>query len=435
MKFIDKGTSLVSKEEIEKLGSKLLPEIEQMNKATKLWYDDERSSINLIHDKSIIKDVKALAKQFKNISMIIVVGIGGSNLGTIAVAEAVYGKMHNLYSTPKILFADTVDSDYMTELVLIAEAELKKGKNIVVNIVSKSGGTTETVANFEIFAALLKKYKKNSYKKYVVATTDYGSKLWDIAGQKGFARLGIPKLVGGRYSVFSAVGLFPLAVIGVDIDKLLKGAQDIRRSCLQKKISTNPAALLAIIEYLHYKKLENISNLFLFSPSLESVGKWYRQLMGESIGKEKDKMQRIVNVGMTPTFAVGSTDLHSMSQLYLGGPYDKFTTFITVDKEKTDLKLPSLPDYEKLVSNIQGRPLAEIMSAILQGVKTAYKKSRRPFVEISLPSKDEYDIGRLLQFFMMQMMYLGYLLDVNPFNQPSVEKYKEETRKILNKRR
>jgi glucose-6-phosphate isomerase len=328
------------------------------------------------------------------------------------------------------LYADTVDSDLINEIIKIIESVLKKGENIIINGVSKSGGTTETIANFEILVEMLKKYKKD-YEKYVIVTSDKNSKYWKYAREKGFDLLEIPKKVGGRYSVFSSVGLFPLGLLGVDIDLLLKGAYDMKSRCLDNNLLKNPAVISSTLHYLHYKKGKNIHDLFLVGNDLESVGKWYRQLMGESIGKEFNKKEKRVFEGITPTISLVSVDLHSMAQIYLGGPYDKFTTFVNVKQNNSEVVIPNIDEYSKLVDVIQGKKLKQVMDAILIGVQTAFKKGKRPFMEIILPDKSEYSIGQLLQFNMMEMIYLGFLLNVNPFDQPNVEDYKIETRKIL----
>jgi glucose-6-phosphate isomerase len=171
--------------------------------------------------------------------------------------------------------------------------------------------------------------------------------------------------------------------------------------------------------------------MFVFSHQLRSVGAWYRQLMGESIGKERDRQGNIVERGITPTVSVGSVDLHSVGQLYLGGPRDKCSTFITIEKNKHELIIPHLAEFEQSVANIQGKSVSSILEAIVQGVKTAYTKHQRPFIALMLPEISAWHIGELLQFKMIEMMYLGYLLEVNPFDQPNVESYKIETRKLL----
>jgi len=425
--------SLISSEELIHAAERVTEEIERMNTAVHLQYEDDRASINLSNDKQALEKVKNIIEEKKKLKpcYLVVIGIGGSNLGTMAVQDAVLGKLYNqLNPDIKVLYADTTDSDLINDIIKIIEPVLKKGENIIINGVSKSGGTTETIANFEILVNLLKKYK-NDYEKYVVVTSDKNSKFWDFALEKEFSTLEIPKKVGGRFSVFSPVGLFPLGLIGIDIDQLLKGGRDMKNKCLDTNLLENPAVVSATLIYLHHKKGKNIHDLFLFSTDLESVGKWYRQLMGESIGKEFNKEKERVFEGITPTVSIGSVDLHSMAQIYLGGPYDKFTTFVNVKQNNSDVAVPNISEYSKLVDVIQGKKLEEVMDAILKGVQTAFKKRERPFMEIILPDKSEYSIGQLLQFKMMEMMYLGFLLDVNPFDQPNVEDYKVETRKIL----
>ena len=417
--------SLISKSEIKKLEKKLQPEIEDMQEAELKEYNDDRASINLCDDRGSLKRVKKVIGECLRLNpeYLVVVGIGGSNLGTIAVQEAVLGKLYNqLDSGIKVLYVDTVDSDSLSDVLRIIEPALKSGKKVIVNGVSKVGRTTETIANFEVVVSVLRKYIKD-YERYVVVTTDKFSPFWDLALDKAFNVLEIPRKVGGRYSVFSPVGLFPLGMLGINLERLLRGASDMKKICLHEDIKRNPAALSASIQYANHKKGKKISNMFLFSNDLESIGKWERQLMGESLGKK--------GKGMTPITSIGSVDLHSMTQLYLGGPNDKFTTFVSVKNNNSALKIPLLNEYEDLVDDIQGKSFSEVMEAILLGVKASYRKGKRGFIDIEIPNKKAFTIGALLQYKMMEMMYLGFLLGVNPFNQPDVEKYKRETRRIL----
>jgi glucose-6-phosphate isomerase len=426
--------SLVTQEQRENVFPLILEEIKNIQQATGLRYEDVRASVNLPVDDNAVQHVLSVVEEKKKLKprFIVVVGIGGSNLGSLAVFEAILGKKYNLKTKEKkILFADTVDSDLIYDIIQIIEPVLKNNENIILNVVSKSGSTTETIANFEVLLQLLEKYS-DTPQESVVVTTDHDSKLWHHAKEKQYAVLEIPKKVGGRYSVFSSVGLFPLAMIGVDITRLLNGAKQMRIRCLQRDVKKNPAALAAACSYLHYKKGKNIHDLFLFSDDLESIGKWYRQLLAESIGKEHDLSNNQVFTGITPTYSIGSTDLHSVAQLYLGGPFDKFTTFVHIKDNKHVLNLPNYPAYDQLVNGIQKRSMQEIMAAIYEGVKTAFVKGKRPFMEIALPDKSEESIGQFLQFKMMETMILGGLLDVNPFDQPNVEAYKMETRKLLN---
>lgn len=427
-------TSLVTVDELRSVQDVLADEIDRITQARSQGYQTDYASINLSQDKALVADVMRVVAEKKALQprALVVIGIGGSNLGTMAVHRALYGNYYNEQDSDiKIYFADTVDTDSLYDSVLLVEQEMEKGHNVILNVISKSGTTTESIANFELFLELLKRYRPYNYHDFVVATTDEGSQLWQFAKKERFSCLSIPQAVGGRYSVFSAVSLFPLAFLGVDIQALHEGAASMLPACLNKDIFQNMAALSAAILAIQYKKGCNIHDTFIFSPDLESVGKWYRQLMGESIGKAYNRTGQKVNTGITPTVSVGSVDLHSVAQLYLGGPYDKCTTFISVEKNKSDLVLPEFNEFESMVPKIQGKRFSGIMSAILQGTKAAYYNDSRPFVSITLPEKSEYYIGQLLQCKMMEIMYLGYILNVNPFDQPQVELYKKETKKIL----
>jgi len=425
--------ALVPKDQILKIAEEIKPEIERVREALSKGYEDDRASVNLLDDEEMLNTVKRTIEEKLRLEpkCLIVIGIGGSNLGTIAVQEAILGKLYNLSSPPmNVLYADTVDPNLIYSIMKIVEPVLRRDDNVLLNVVSKSGITTETVANFRILLDMLRKYKKD-YKDYIVATCDRDSKLWNLAVKKGFAALEIPRKVGGRYSVFSPVGLFPLGLLGIHIRDLLNGARQMRNACIDMDLARNPAAIIASIQFAHYKNGKNISDFFFFSSDLESLGKWCRQLIAESLGKEFNRNGERVNVGITPTISIGSTDLHSVAQLYLGGPYDKLTTFVSIKDSRPPLHVPGMDEYSDLVQGIDGKSLKEILNAILEGTKEAFRKDKRPFIEISLPDKSEGSIGQFMQLKMIETMYLGHLLNVNPFDQPDVEKYKRETRRIL----
>lgn len=431
-------TSLITNQEFESFAHELAPELKRVNKILSQGYtaayETAYASLLVPSDHAIVESVSAMIAEKKalNPSTFVLVGIGGSNLGTLAIHEAINGTLYNEKNPPiKFYCADTVDAVKLSDQYHVVEQELKKGNNIILNVVTKSGTTTETIANFELFLNLLKKYKPKDFHTYVVVTTDKGSKFAAFAGEQKFSVLEIPRRVGGRYSVFTAVGLFPLGFMGINIEQLCAGARDVSASCLDTHAAKNPAAVSALLKYIFYQQNILIHDMFVFSPLLASVGAWYRQLVGESIGKEFNRNNQRVEAGITPTVSVGSTDLHSVGQLYLGGPRDKFTTFVSVEQNKTDLKVPNMPELESFVPQIQGKKFSTIMDAIFQGVQRAYEKSQRPFTTITLPALDEASLGQLLQMHMIEMMYLGYLLDVNPFDQPNVEAYKKETRRIL----
>jgi glucose-6-phosphate isomerase len=378
----------------------------------------------------MVQDVIAYAqrKNALNISIIIVVGIGGSNLGTWAIQEALLGKQYNeLTQDVKIYYADTVDSDYCAQILSIAQQSLEAKKRILIISISKSGTTTETIANMQVFYALLKKYYPTDYQQYMIIISDKNSPLYNFARKENIDVFTIPSKVGGRYSVFSPVGLLPLALLGVDIQLLVHGAQAAIKEGLSENIETNMSLQSAIIKYEHYKHNIFIHDLFAFVVDFESLGKWYRQLVGESLGKESSEGKPI---GIVPTVSIGSTDLHSVGQLYLGGPIHIFTTFLTIDVSKNTTIVPYDQDFVAFANNIQNNSFDHIMHAIIQGVQHAYEERHRPY-SIIICQKSPFCIGYLLQWCMIEVVLLGHLLKVNPFDQPHVELYKRRTREIL----
>jgi glucose-6-phosphate isomerase len=394
-------------------------------------YTEFESSLHLPGDEDLLARVQAVAVQkvTPQLKYHIVVGIGGSNLGTKAVYDALMGyrDLMSITESPRLLFAETSDPEGLSQLLQLLET-ISTPEEVLVSVISKSGGTTETLANFEIIMERLGK-RFGDVTSRVVAITDTGSKLATAAADKGIATLEMPLPVGGRYSVFSAVGLFPLLSVGIDIVALRRGAVASLERCLAKD-GDNIAAQSAAILALQQKNGHHINDNFFFHPELESVGKWYRQLMGESVGKEQSLLGEVVHAGITPTVSLGSTDLHSVGQLYLGGPKDKLTTFVSA-KQSAAVQVPTERVFPDLVPMISGKSAADIMSAILAGVKIAYQKAELPFMEVVLDTVDEESIGAFLQFKMLEMMYLGQLLGVNSFDQPNVESYKIETKRLL----
>ena len=422
---------MVESELIDAYIEQLTPEMAHLASAPNA---NEYAFAHLARDKEIYTRVCAVADEQKALHpcMLIVVGIGGSNLGTIAVQQALFGRLYNdLDPSLQIYYADTVDTDYIHSILTIAEGHLKQGKHILVNVVSKSGKTTETLVNFELFLQLLKKYRPNDYADSIVVTTDKDSPLWQVAKQAAWKTIEIPSSVGGRFSVLSPAGLFPLAMIDIDIKELLEGAAYSATQCVKKE-RANPAAASAAWQYALCKKGYALSNLFLFSNELRGLGKWWRQLMAESLGKAT-KRDGVPNKDvLVPIVSLGTTDLHSMGQLYLANIAPIITTFVTFEQERFDYTVPSYPEqFDRLVANIQGKSVAGIMKTVVQGVKKAYKKQNLPYRSIILPEKSAYYVGQFLQQSMFEVVYVGYLLGVNPFDQPAVELYKQETRELL----
>lgn len=421
----------MEKSEVAAKAAQLKPYLDKLCQIRSGGYNYPESFINLPFDKDMIALSEKMAEEKggKDLKYIVIVGIGGSNLGALALYEAIFGKLHIAKAGyPKILFLDTNDQNTFEDVKEILSG-VKDKNDFLINIISKSGATTETVANFEALRHFLES-KFGDIKDRVVATTDMNSKLWDAAQKRGFSVLEIPQKVGGRFSVFSAVGIFPLMLAGVDVGKLFQGAKTALELGLEYDSDKNLSLASAIIAFFHYKNGLNINNSFFFNPNFEGVGKWYRQLLAESLGKREDRNGNIVNIGITPIVSVGSIDLHSMAQLFLGGPKDKLTTFVYSPFEN-GVVVPEDILLEGLVENIAGKSFAKIMSAIYEGVKKSYTDNMLPFIEIIFPSIDEYVVGYFMQFKMLEVIFLAELLNVDAFNQPAVEEYKEETRRLL----
>jgi glucose-6-phosphate isomerase len=324
-----------------------------------------------------------------------------------------------------MLFAETSDPEWLVAATGLLQA-ISSPDEVLVSVISKAGSTTETLANFEVIMQVLSAKFGNVHDR-VVVVTDEGSKLWEAAGSQQFTRLAIPAPVGGRYSVLSAVGLLPLLSVGIDVTRLRQGASDILDRVLG---DDNIAARSAVVLASSRETGHLINDNFFFHPELESLGKWYRQLMGESIGKAQSLDGTVVHTGITPTVSLGSTDLHSVGQLDLGGPKDKLTTFVSC-REVAHIVVPQDRIFPEIVPMVSGKTADEIMSAILEGVQTAYQEAELPYMEVVLEDLTEYSVGAYLQCKMVEMMYLGQLLNVNSFDQPSVESYKVVTRKLL----
>lgn len=256
LSFEYKDTSLVDESTIKKHAELLLANVEHLQDQIGNGYASSSGFVNLPSDSSLQEEVAALVDKKKALkpSSLIVCGIGGSNLGTVAIVEAIYGTLYNESLPIKVFFADTVDPSYVASIVQQVEQELKEGKEVILNVVTKSGTTTETIANFEIFLELLKKYRPDNFAEFVVATTDHGSPLHALAQENNFSILRIPKNIGGRYSVFSAVGQFPLGLLGINIHDLLAGARSGVLLGMSGELKTNYAVLSAIIKYELYKQ-------------------------------------------------------------------------------------------------------------------------------------------------------------------------------------
>lgn len=433
--FFFKETTRIDERDINKNIESLSDYVDYLKKVSQeKGYGVSESSINIPFDKELQENIIVKARDLtdENLKFVLVIGTGGSNLGTRAIYEAIRGSgnIHN-NKFPQMLFLDSLDS-LSFNTVLNTLKSLASTNEFLINIISKSGNTTETVANTEsCVKELIGVFGEDVYSRIVVST-EKKSTLWKFAKKHKTTLLALPKNIGGRFSVFSAVGLFPLTAVGIDVGMLLRGARKGQSTSLQKLPLENPALISASLIYEHYKQGIAIHNTFLFEPALESLGKWYRQLMGESIGKKHNTSGETVVVGIMPIVSIGPRDLHSVGQLYLRGPKDKFTFFIKIKTDKEKNKIPDTQLFSDSSVPVAGKTFSEITDAIYEGVLKAYKNNNRPFAEIVLEERDEFNLGYFLQMRMIEIMYLAKLLDVNAFDQPGVEDYKKETRKLLN---
>ncbi|MDO8510344.1 MAG: hypothetical protein Q7S15_01840 [bacterium] len=407
---------------------RLIPIIEKLTEIVRSkTYEVHEASVMLPFDEVMREEVLRLGEELSTPKQkyVILIGIGGSNLGVKAVYDALRGYYDLLEENhfPKIIFLDTLQATYAGKVLNLLKSH--SPEELLIIIASKSGTTTETAVNAELTLAAL----GTAAHGRVVAITDEASALWQAAKDRGFKILTVPRVVGGRFSVFSPVGLFPLTVAGFDIEAFTDGAKLAFSNSSIAELPENFAMQSALYLYEAYEKGIRIHDLFLFNPALESLGKWYRQLVAESLGKEKSNDGSIVNAGITPTVSIGSNDLHSMVELYLGGPRDKITTFVSAPEIAaltipSELNLPTVP-------MVAGKSVGEVLSAIYEGTKAAYRSKGLPHMELVFDGVSEKELGYFMQHKMVETIFLGELLGINAFNQPSVELYKQETRKIL----
>lgn len=379
--------------------------------------------MNLGYNEETLWYVKEYASmvlgRFENI---LVLGIGGSALGGIAVTEALLKPYWNLLTSeqrnkyPRIFFLDNIDPDNIISLLDILDL-----KKTLVNVITKSGDTAETMAQFMVIKdRLVQELGEDEYRKNVVATTDKQTGvLRQISEQEGYKTFVVPDDVGGRFSVFSAVGLLPLALVGIDIDEITNGIKDMDLALKNTNIHDNIAAQNALIHFLmDTKKGKNISILMPYSSKLRYITDWFTQLWAESLGKFRPEDNK--NIGLTPLKAVGATDQHSLLQLCNEGPNDKLITFIKVENFETQLEIPKIFEYTG-IGYLGGKTMNHLMNAEADSTKVSLSDYSRPTVTITLPKIDGYHIGQLLYMFEVQTAIAGALYGINPFNQPGVE--------------
>lgn len=393
-------------------------------------YRSPESSLALPSDTGMRAHVRTVVDSLcPHVRTVLLVGIGGSDLGTRAIYDGLRGHLAH-YATarpaPRLLSFGTIEPHTLA-LMSATIAEHADPREVVLVVISKSGTTTETIVNANIlYNLMVETFGVEAAGRQTILISDPDVAIVAHARRAGIAHLPIPKQVGGRYSVFTPVGLAPLALLGIDIDALCDGARAGARASAPED-GTSSAAVLASCLYEAYLNDLRIHEFFVWHPELETLGKWYRQLLAESIGKERSDH---TPVGIMPTVAIGSTDLHSLGQLVFGGPRNRFTTFVAVPSLWDD-KEPALSENVFMLDMLHRRSAGEPQRAIYKGVTTTYHEHELPFATIGLNALTERELGACMAVHMASVMCLANLLEVNAFDQPNVEAYKTETRKLL----
>lgn len=381
------------------------------------------------NQKEIVADIIATAKNIKKkFDNFVLLGIGGSALGPIAAFQALCHLRHNELpkskrKAPKLYVEDNVDPERMAALLDVLDLD-----KTVFNVVTKSGATSETMAQYLIIMKILKDKYGDKAKDHMIATTSENKgNLIKIAKQEGLKTFYIPDGVGGRFSELCPVGLLPAAVVGIDIKAMLAGAAHMDKICKNKDIKKNPALLTAFLQYIAMKRGKNISVMMPYADSLKYIADWYCQLWGESLGKADDNDGNKVFVGQTPVKALGVTDQHSQVQLYREGPFDKVITLLAVKNYRTTVEISQgcadIPD----VSFLCGHTMNELITAEREATEYALTTANRLNHTIILPEVNAFTIGELLFLFEMETAYAGAMLNINTFNQPGVEGGKNAT--------
>ena len=376
------------------------------------------SFLTLPDDKTALKKIKQYVREQKKHRWqnIVVLGIGGSALGAIAVRD---GLRTEFSKGPKLYVLDNIDPAYTAEML----GGLNLAKTLFV-VISKSGTTTEPMIQYGLVKEMLiKKFPKDHQRHLVFVTDPKGGLLRKIAKKEGISVFDIPPKIGGRFSVLTNVGLLPCALAGMDVDGLLKGAREMRESIKRAKGMENPALALASAQFLLDKKRgKPMTVLMPYSHYLFRVGDWYRQLLAESIGKNRA-------AGPTPITALGTTDQHSQLQLYNDGPNNKFFIFMRLIRHAANPKVGRVLPEE--LDFLNGKKFGEVIDAAWKGTSQALTRHQRPNVTIEVPKADARSLGALFMLFEFQVALLGLLYKVNAFDQPGVEHSKQITKKIL----
>ena len=381
------------------------------------------------YDKEEFLRIQKAAEKIKNDSdVLIVIGIGGSYLGARAAIEMLQHSFYNALpkekrKTPQVLFAgNNISSSYMKDLM-----DLLDGKDWSINVISKSGTTTEPALAFRIFRKMLEeKYGAEEARKRIYATTDKArGALKTLATEEGYESFIIPDDVGGRYSVLTAVGLLPIAVSGANIEDMMSGAAQAREDFSKSELQENAAYQYAAVRNVLYNKGKTIEMLINYEPGLQYFAEWWKQLFGESEGKDQK--------GIFPSSANFSTDLHSLGQYVQEGRRDLFETVIKVEEARHELTIEKAENDLDGLNYLAGETVDFVNNKAFEGTMLAHTDGGVPNLIVSIPKMDAYTFGYLVYFFEKACAMSGYLLGVNPFDQPGVEAYKVNMFALLGK--
>ena len=390
--------------------------------------------MNLGYNEETIWYVKEYAALVENrFDNILILGMGGSSLGTQAVCEALLPSYWNYLTKeqrknyPRIFFLDNIDPDQMVSMLNILDL-----KKTLVNVVTKSGSTAEVMAQFMVLKDLMEKELGDDYRKNIIATTDKNiGILKQLSDQEGYKTFFIPDDVGGRFSVFSAVGLLPFSLLGINIEEITQGIKDMDLALKNTDIHFNIAAQNALIHYLmDTKKGKKISVMMPYSYRLRFIADWYCQLWAESLGKERNKDNKVVNTGQTPVKALGVTDQHSQIQLYNEGPNDKIINFLRVGEYDATLEIPNIFEYTG-ISYLGGKTMNRLFNAEADSTMASLIDYKRPNITITVPKVTPYYIGQLLYMFEVHTAITGALDNIDAFDQPGVEQSKNYTYALM----
>ncbi len=378
------------------------------------------------YDKAEFARIKAAAGKIQSdTDVLIVIGIGGSYLGARAAIEFLKGPYYNAVrkDVPEIYFAgNSISGSTLSDLLKICE-----GKRVSVNIISKSGTTTEPAVAFRVFRKLLEdRYGEAEAAKRIYCTTDKSrGTLKALADEKGYECFVVPDDVGGRFSVLTAVGLLPIAAAGCDIDALMAGAQKAVADYNKEDIAENPCYLYAALRNAFYRKGKSVELLVSYEPRFTMMAEWFKQLFGESEGKD--------NKGLFPASVTFSTDLHSMGQFVQDGSRIMFETVVTIGDNGSDVVIEKEDNDGDGLNFLVGKTMSYVNQKAFEGTVLAHTDGGVPNLVISIDKADEENLGRLIYFFEKACAVSGYMLGVNPFDQPGVESYKKNMFALLGK--